>query len=155
MQLHEISTTTKRQTKKRVGRGGLRGKTSGRGMKGQKARKGNSVRPAVRDVIKKIPKLRGHGKNRARTVVPKLPALVVNVAELEHAFEAGAVVTPESLAAAKLIAAGKSRNQRVKVLGQGNISKKLTITGCQVSKTAAEKITAAGGTIATTPDTSK
>jgi len=68
MQLHELKRKTKAKTKKRVGRGGIRGKTSGRGHKGQNARAGHRVRPEIRDMFKKLPKLRGHGVNRARTV---------------------------------------------------------------------------------------
>ena len=68
MQLHELKPTKARKSVKRIGRGGKRGKTSGRGTKGQKARAGNSMRPEMRDIIKKLPKLRGHGKNRALTV---------------------------------------------------------------------------------------
>jgi len=78
MQLHQLKRNTPNKKAKRVGRGGKRGKTSGRGMKGQKARAGTSGRPEMRDIIKKIPKLRGHGKNRARTVNAEriLPSVV-------------------------------------------------------------------------------
>ena len=68
MQLHELKPTTPRKTAKRVGGGGKRGKPSGRGHKGQAARAGNSSRPEMREIIQKIPELRGHGKNRAKTV---------------------------------------------------------------------------------------
>ncbi|HVY35840.1 MAG TPA: uL15 family ribosomal protein, partial [Candidatus Paceibacterota bacterium] len=55
--------STKNKKKKTVGRGSKRGKTSGRGTKGQKARAGHRIRPHIRDIIKKLPKLRGRGKN--------------------------------------------------------------------------------------------
>ena len=61
MQLHELKRATPNKTAKRVGRGGGRGKTSGRGTKGQKARAGHSIRPDIREQLKKIPKLRGRG----------------------------------------------------------------------------------------------
>ena len=64
MQIHNVKRTTKLKTQTQVGRGGKRGKTSGRGTKGQKARSGHKIRPAFRDIIKKIPKLRGRGKNK-------------------------------------------------------------------------------------------
>ena len=85
-------THTKRNTpnkkSRRVGRGGKRGKTSGRGTKGQKARAGRKLRPELRDTIKKIPKMRGHGKNRARTVnAEKVRAQGVNLGVLENVFQ--------------------------------------------------------------------
>lgn len=60
MQLHNISRKHPNTSKKRVGRGGKKGTYSGRGLKGQKARAGNKVRPALRDFVLKFPKLRGH-----------------------------------------------------------------------------------------------
>jgi large subunit ribosomal protein L15 len=60
MQLHEIKPYNKLKKKKRVGRGGKKGTYSGKGMKGQKSRAGAKIRPEIRDMIKKIPKLRGY-----------------------------------------------------------------------------------------------
>jgi large subunit ribosomal protein L15 len=147
MQLHELQPTTKRASAKRIGRGGKRGKTSGRGHKGQKARAGNSTRPEMREIIKKLPKLRGHGVNRAKTVNNErvLPA-VINVSML-NTFE-GTDVTPKTLVAAGLIASRRKSAPVVKILGNGELSKKLTVSGCQVSKTAKEKIESAGGSVA-------
>ena len=147
MQLHELQPSSPRKSAKRVGRGGKRGKTSGKGHKGQKARAGNSSRPEMREMIKKLPKLRGHGKNRAKTVNSEreLP-MVINVAALE-AFE-GTEVSPKTLVAAGLIATKRKRVPAVKILGNGELTKKLAITGCTVSKTAKEKIEKAGGSIA-------
>jgi len=59
MQLHELNPEHKNKTKKRIGRGGKRGTYSGRGMKGQNARAGRKLRPAIRDLIQQLPKLRG------------------------------------------------------------------------------------------------
>jgi len=64
MQLHELQPTNKKKTKKRVGRGGKRGTYSGRGIKGQKSRAGRKIRPAIRDLMQRTPKLRG-AKNQA------------------------------------------------------------------------------------------
>lgn len=148
MQLHELKPTSARKTSKRIGRGGKRGKTSGKGHKGQKARAGNSSRPEMREIIKKLPKLRGHGVNRARTVnSERVLAVVVNVSALETAFEAGAVVTPKSLVTAGVLEATKGRAPKVKVLGNGNITKKITVEDCQVSKSAKEKVEKAGGSV--------
>lgn len=146
MQIHELKPTAPRKTAKRIGRGGKRGKTSGRGHKGQKARAGNSTRPEMREIIKKLPKLRGHGINRAKTVnADKVLPTVINVAALEQ-FE-GTEVTPKTLVAAGLIAARRKKAPAVKILGNGDLTKKLTVTACQVSASAKGKIEAAGGTV--------
>jgi len=146
MQLHELKSTSARKSAKRIGRGGKRGKTSGKGHKGQKARAGNSSRPEMREIIKKLPKLRGHGVNRAKTVnAEKVLPIVVNVSALETAFEAGATVTPKTLVTAGVIATKSRRAPKVKILGGGNITKKITVEDCQVSQSAKEKIESAGG----------
>lgn len=147
MQLNELKPTTKKATAKRIGRGGKRGKTAGRGHKGQKARAGNSTRPEMREIIKKLPKLRGHGVNRAKTVNSErdLP-VVINVATLNDF--AGTEVTPKTLVAAGLVAARGKRTPAVKILGNGELSKKLSVTGCAVSQSARAKIEAAGGQVA-------
>ncbi len=148
MQLHELKPTSARATKKRIGRGGKRGKTSGKGHKGQKARAGNSTRPEIRDHIKKLPKLRGHGVNRAKTVNSgRVRPVVINVAALEGALEAGATVTPKTLVAAGVIATVRRKAPAVKILGNGEITKKFSIENCEVSASAKTKIEAAGGTI--------
>ncbi|MGE5541018.1 MAG: uL15 family ribosomal protein [Bacillota bacterium] len=98
MQTNTLKAKTKRITSVRIGRGGKRGKTSGRGTKGQKARSGHRMRPEMRDIIKKLPKRRGHGKNRARTVrADRVIYVPVNLAALESAFSAGDTVTPATL----------------------------------------------------------
>jgi large subunit ribosomal protein L15 len=148
MQLHELTPATKRKAPKRIGRGGKKGKTSGRGGKGQTARAGNSMRPEMRDFIKKLPKLRGHGKNRADTVNnEKAPVFPVNLTKLEASFEAKATVTPKTLVAAGVISAVRKRAPLVKILGTGEITKALTIEGCAVSASAKAKIEAAGGKV--------
>ncbi len=148
MQLHELQPTHRNRSAKRIGRGGKRGKTSGRGHKGQLARAGNSTRPEIRDMIKKLPKLRGHGVNRARTVNPdRNQAVPVNVSTLEKVFAAGATVSPQTLQQHGVIKASGKRLPLVKILGQGALSKKLNIKQCTVSQQAQEKIVAAGGTV--------
>jgi len=148
MQLHELKPTHARKDAKRIGRGGKRGKTSGKGHKGQKARAGNSTRPEMRDIIKKIPKLRGHGVNRAATVnAERVLAVPVNVSALEAAFEAGADVNPKTLVAAGVVSLRRKRPPVVKILGTGDLTKKLTVTGCSVSTAAKAKIEKAGGSV--------
>lgn len=149
MQLHEIKPTTARKTVKRIARGGKRGKTSGRGGKGQTARAGTSGRPEMRDIIKKLPKLRGHGKNRAKTVnSARIVYVPVNVQALEASFEAGAEVTPRALVVLGIISTKGKKAPAVKILGTGELTKKLMISGCIVSKSAQEKIEKAGGSVA-------
>ena len=148
MQLHELKPTTARKSAKRIGRGGKRGKTSGRGHKGQKARAGNSTRPEMREMIKKLPKLRGHGVNRAKTVnADKVLPTVINVSALE-VLENGAEVTPKTLVAAGLVASLRKKAPVVKILGNGEITKKVKVSDCLVSKTAKDKIEKAGGSVA-------
>lgn len=146
MQIHEIKREHALKKKKLVGRGGTRGKTSGRGGKGQTARAGHSVRPAMRDIIKKLPKLRGHGKNRAQSVFYRGPSAVVNVSKL-NIFGEGEVVNPTSLIAKKLISASFGKHPTVKILGTGEITVKVTVERCDVSATAKAKIEKAGGEV--------
>lgn len=148
MQLHELKPKTQRKVAKRIGRGGKRGKTSGRGVKGQKARAGNSMRPEMRDIIKKLPKLRGHGKNRAKTVnAERELAVPVNLTRIETTFPKGGDVSPKTLVAAGVIRTKRGKMPMVKVLGTGEITQKITVTGCSVSASAREKIEKAGGSI--------
>ncbi len=151
MQLHTLTPRTKRTKPAPVGRGGKRGKTSGHGTKGQSARAGHKIRPQMRDTIKKLPKLRGHGKNRSRTVrTNRIAAAVVNLATLEAVFAAGETVSPATLLAKKLVRRAKGRAPEVKLLGvspEGGLSKAFIIEGCSLSKVAREAILAAGGTI--------
>ncbi len=148
MQLHELKPNHIKKSKKRIGRGGKRGKTSGKGGKGQTARAGNSMRPEMREIIKKIPKLRGHGINRAEAVnAERVRPVVVNISALEAAFENGADVSPKTLVAAGVISSRGKRAPLVKILGTGELKKKLNVTGCSVSVSAKEKLEAAGGKV--------
>src|ERR1700690_2249774 len=91
--LNQLKRTGKRPYR-RVGRGqsSTRGKTSGRGGKGQTARAGNKRRPELRDIIKKLPKRRGYGKNRARTVFAMRPrSIAISLERIEKAFAGGEV----------------------------------------------------------------
>lgn len=146
MQLNTLSPRTRNTKNPPVGRGGKRGKTSGRGGKGQTARAGHKIRPEVRDLIKKIPKRRGHGKNRARTVnSERVVYAPVNVASLEAAFVAGETVSPATLVAKGLVRRFRGRAPEVKVLGTGPLAKALVVEGCMISKGALAAIIAAGG----------
>ena len=146
MQLHSLRPRTKNKKNPPVGRGGRRGKTSGRGGKGQTARAGHNIRPAVRDLIWKIPKRRGHGKNRARTVrTNRVIASAVNLAALEAAYKAGDTVSPATLLAKGLVRRTSGRVPSVKILGTGSLTKALKVEGCVLSSAAREAVVSAGG----------
>lgn len=106
------------------------------------------MRPEMREIIKKLPKLRGHGKNRARTVnAERVLPRIVNVGKLNDTFENGAEITPKVLVAYGIVGTEKGRTPRVKLLGAGELAKKLTVSGCLVSKSAREKVEKAGGSV--------
>lgn len=148
MQFHSLIPNTVNKKNPPVGRGGKRGKTSGRGGKGQTARAGHKIRPDVRDLIKKIPKRRGYGKNRARTVNSERETYTpVNLAMLETAFMSGETVSPASLLAKGLIRRSRGRAPQVKILGTGTLTKSFTVNGCMLSKSARSAVASSGGTI--------
>lgn len=146
MQVHEIRREHPHKKPKLVARGGKRGKTAGRGGKGQTARAGNKRRPAMRDIIKKLPKLRGHGKNRSQSVFDRGPVAVVNLTQLAR-FEAKTEITKVMLVTAGLVQKVSGRIPTIKILGTGEIINAITITGLAVSETAKAKIEKAGGTV--------
>jgi len=145
MQLHQLQPHTKQATRKRVGRGGKRGKTSGRGMKGQKARAGHRIRPEVRDTIKKLPKMRGRGIHPNKGV--HVSAVPVNISALDEVFASGETVTPQELVKKNIVRRRAGRAPTIKILGTGSLSKKLTVTNCAVSESVRKHIEAAGGSI--------
>jgi len=148
MQLHEVRKSSGIKEARRVGRGGKRGKTSGKGHKGQKSRAGRKIRPAERDIIKRLPKRRGYGKNRARTVnAQRVRPVAVNLAALEAAFSDGDKVAPKELVAKKVVRTRAGRVPTVKILGLGKLTKKLSVANCEASQRAREAIEKAGGTI--------
>jgi len=141
MELNTLKREHPNKKKRLVGRGGTRGKTSGRGGKGQTARAGNKRRPEMRDIIKKIPKLRGYRFNsHAIKFTP------VNVGSL-NVFAAGSTVSPKTLFEKNLIRNVGGKLPSVKLLGTGDLTVKISVADCVVSKTAKEKIEKAGGTI--------
>lgn len=77
MQFHNLKRNTPNKKSKQVGRGGKRGKTSGRGTKGQNARAGRKKRPESRDIIKRVPKLRGRGTSSLKSRQIKLKGEVL------------------------------------------------------------------------------
>jgi large subunit ribosomal protein L15 len=97
MQLHDIKKNSTNKTSIRIGRGGKRGKTSGAGMKGQKARAGTSGRSAMRDIIKKLPKLRGQGVNGNKNKAIINKHFAVNLSQIDEFYTDGEKVNAETL----------------------------------------------------------
>lgn len=136
MQFHRLTEGKKNRKSRRVGRGGKRGTYSGRGIKGQKARAGAKIRPAERDILKKIPKLRGY-KFKSFSIKPT----IVNLDDIVRKFNNGDMVSPASLLGAGLIAKIKGRMPEVKILGRGGeLKKEFIFRDVQFSKSVAEKI---------------
>ncbi len=144
MQLHTLKRNTKRKVKQQVGRGSKRGKTSGRGQKGQTSRAGRKLRPEIREVIKKIPKLRGRGKNIFQSF--EIKPTIVNLSALVH-VPAGTVMTPKVFVDMKLVELLKGKVPAIKVLGNGELTQALTFKKVAVSASAVEKIEKAGGKV--------
>lgn len=140
MQIHRLKIKSQKR-KRRVGRGGKKGTYSGRGMKGQKSRSGANVNPIFEGgrstLIEHLPKIRGFKSHRPKNQV-------VDIEQMEKHFADGDLVNPQSLLAKKIVDNIKTP---VKILGDGEIGKKLTIEKCLVSKSAKGKIEAAGGKV--------
>lgn len=128
--------------RKRIGRGGSRGGTSGKGHKGQKARSGPKIRIQFEGgqmpLTRRLPK-RGFTNARFKTTYE-----IVNLKTLEQVFDAGATVDAQALYAKGLVKGGRPL---IKVLGDGDLGKKLIVHANKFSKAAAERIVQAGGEI--------
>ena len=136
MQLHQLkpkhANTDKR---KRVGRGGKRGTTAGKGTKGQKARSGHRIRPAMREYIQRLPKLRGYANKSL-----KEEAAVVTLSML------GKMTSPVTVASLTKDGYMK-QGQPVKILANGELKKAVTIEGIKMSVTAKAAVEKAGGSV--------
>ncbi len=129
-----------KKRKKRVGRGlGSTGTTAGRGQKGQKARSGTGgfKRLGMRKFLLATPKVRGF-----KSMHPK--NAIVSIEQIATHFGKGEIVTPKAMKAKGLV---QSVKNGVKILSDGEIKHAITVRNCSVSKSAAEKILAAGGEI--------
>ena len=143
MQIHELSVK-KRKDKKTIGRGGKRGTTSGRGMKGQKARSGGNVNPLFEGgrttLIDKLKKLRGFKSPHAKKVV-------VTLAVLERNYNDGEEVSVATLTEKKILRS-KIGKDGAKIVVKGTLTKKLIInSNVGISKTAKDIVEKAGGTV--------
>jgi large subunit ribosomal protein L15 len=152
LNLSNLKPAQARTTRKRIGRGlgSGKGRYSGRGIKGQKSRAGSHKMPAGFEggqmpIDMRLGKLRGSTSADAMPIGPfRTYNQPVNVADLERLFEAGAEVTPDTLKAAGLI---RKVSVDVKVLGRGDLQTTLAVTAHSFSRSAVEKIEAAGGSV--------
>jgi large subunit ribosomal protein L15 len=152
LNLSNLTPAQARKERKRVGRGlgSGKGRYSGRGIKGQKARAGSHTMPAGFEggqtpLDMRLGKMRGNTSKDAMPIGPfRTYTQPVNLRDLEARFDAGAEVTPEALKAAGLV---RKLSVDVKVLGGGELTKKLAVTAHRFSKSAVEKIEAAGGSV--------
>ena len=151
LNLSNLQPAQEREDRKRVGRGpgSGKGRYSGRGIKGQKSRAGSHKMRAGFEggqmpIYMRLGKQRGSTSKDAMPIGPfRTETVPVNVRDLDR-FDAGAEVTPESLVEKRII---KNTKIDVKVLGNGEISKKLTVRVHAISASAREKIEKAGGTV--------
>ena len=138
MQLHTLKTEHQREkTKPRIGRAGKRGVTSGRGQKGQRAHAGRRIPSGLKELIQRLPKLRGV-KNKPKS----RKSAVINVSDLAKIQES--IISKNLL---RKIGFLTRKDLSIKVLGDGEIKKPITLQGLAVSKSAREKIEKAGGKI--------
>jgi large subunit ribosomal protein L15 len=151
LNLSNLKPASPRRDRKRVGRGmgSGKGRYAGRGIKGQKARSGShKMRPGFEGgqmpVYMRLGKQRGSTSKDAMPIGPfRTSTVPVNVRDLDR-FDDGAEVTPETLVEKRLI---KNTRTDVKILGVGELKKKLTVRVHAISATAREKVEAAGGTV--------
>jgi large subunit ribosomal protein L15 len=151
LNLSNLKPAQARRDRKRIGRGlgSGKGRYSGRGIKGQKARSGSHKMRAGFEggqmpIYMRLPKERGSTSKDAMPIGPfRTSTVPVNVAALDR-FDDGAEVTLEALVEAGVI---KNTKTDVKILGNGELKKKLTVSAHGFSKSAREKIEAAGGTV--------
>jgi large subunit ribosomal protein L15 len=151
LNLSNLSPAQPREDRKRVGRGlgSGKGRYSGRGIKGQKSRSGShKMRPGFEggqtNIYMRIGKLRGATSKDAMPIGPfRTSTQPVNVRDLDR-FDAGDEVTPETLVEKRVI---KNTRTDVKLLGVGDVTKKLTVRVHAISASAREKIEGAGGTV--------
>ena len=136
MQIHELKKEYKTKKSKRIGRGGKRGTYSGKGQKGQKSRAGANIRPAVYDLIIKIPKKRGI-KNKS---IKKEYISLINLDIIEKNYHDGEIVSPQTLLQKDLIRKKSGVMPIIKILGRGNLTKKVTFKKCLFSNQALTKL---------------
>ena len=144
MNLNELSPVVAKKARKRIGRGNAsgQGKTAGKGSNGQKSRSGSYIHPKFEGgqlpLVRRVPKI-GFSNYAFRKDYE-----IINLVSIEERFEAGATVTPDALVEVGLI---KNTKGLVKILANGELTKKVTVVAHKVSAEAKAKIEAVGGSI--------
>ena len=136
--LHDLKPIHKSKRKKRIGRGGKRGTYSGRGLKGQKSRAGRRLKPATKEILMRLPKLRG-----IKFKPLKQKAKVINLSVLEKKIK-GDVIDKKVLIESGLI---KKSDREIKILSKGELTRAFRVVGLKLSKKAKEKIEKVGGVV--------
>lgn len=134
MQKNNLKRIHKNKKARQIGRGGSKAKTAGRGTKGQNARAGRKKRPELRDFIKRIPKLRGRGKNINTSVQTKPVAFKLEL--IEKTFLTSEVVNPTTLQQKGLLNTYKGRLPKVKIIGNTPLTKKVKFESVVFSREA-------------------
>src|SRR3989338_883668 len=114
MQFNNLKRNKANRRSKQVGRGGTRGKTSGKGTKGQNARSGRKKRPEMRDIIKRLPKLRGRGKNFLKS--RQVKSLQINSSRVKSHFKEGEEITAKALFEKGLLKTKNGKLPKIKIL---------------------------------------
>jgi len=142
MQLHQIKQIHKNKKAKIRGRGGKKGTYSGHGIKGQNARAGRRLKPIIRDILKRYPKLKGH-----RALNHSGLTVGINLNLIEKSYHKGETVNELTLIQKKVFDLPRDKDYELKILGKGAISKPLVFENCKYTKSALAKIKKAKGTI--------
>lgn len=142
MQLHQLKQNNKRHRTKQRGRGGKKGTYSGRGIKGQKSRAGMHLKPIIREIMKRYPKLKGHRS----PLIPRT-RFEVSLGQIEKAYKQGEKVNRQTLAEKNLISLPKRKTFELKILSTGQLTKPLVFEGLSYTASALAKIKKAKGVI--------
>jgi large subunit ribosomal protein L15 len=143
LSLSNLKPVHKLKNKKRVGRGGKRGTYSGRGQKGQKARAGHKIREQERENLLKIPQRLGiKSQNRPKPIVQ-----IITLTDLDKNFAKGEIVNNKTLMKKGLVKKISGKIPQIKILANGSITKPLTISKLEISKSAKELIEKAKGKV--------
>lgn len=143
LSLSNLKPVHKLKNKKRVGRGGKRGTYSGRGQKGQKSRAGHKIREQERENLLKIPQRLGI-KSQKR---PKPIVQIITLTDLDKNFSKGEIVNNKTLMKKGLVKKISGKIPQIKILANGSITKPLTISKLEISKSAKELIEKAKGKV--------
>ncbi len=143
LSLSNLKPVHKLKNKKRVGRGGKRGTYSGRGQKGQKARAGHRIKEQERENLLKIPQRLGiKSQNRPKPIVQ-----IITLTDLDKNFSKGEIVNNKTLMKKGLVKKISGKIPQIKILANGSITKPLTISKLEISKSAKELIEKAKGKV--------